>query len=106
MTHNTEKNTVVVVMNEQTVLIDDQQKVLDAEFGVNGWDIFFIPQGFSDKDMDSFMLSDSVQGKKVVLVSPTDHVMRTLSFWENDRIQELSLLLGDNRYQGTGWYID
>jgi len=56
--------------------------------------------------MDSFMLSDSVQGKKVVLIGPTDHVMRTLSFWENDRIQELSLLLGDNRYQGTGWYID
>jgi len=105
MTHNTEKNTVVVV-NNQSEVIDDQQKVLDAEFGVNGWDIFFIPPGFSDKDMDSFMLSDLIRGKEVVLVSPTDHVMRTLALWENERIQKLSLLLGDNRYKGTGWYID
>jgi hypothetical protein len=89
---------VKVVLNEQHKLMNDQVKILDAQFGEEKWEIFLVPKnGWNLEEMkeiaEKLVTGTTCYGESVVFASPIPALMKLVALTGN----EFYVLHNDNR---------
>jgi len=68
----------LVILNEQHTLLPEQQKILDHEYGQDGWELFNVPaEGWTLKEMGDLAIMMST--RNVVFVSPIPALMKLIA---------------------------
>jgi hypothetical protein len=75
---------VKVVLNEQHKLMNDQVKILDAQFGEEKWEIFLVPKnGWNLEEMkeiaEKLVTGTTCYGESVVFASPIPALMALIA---------------------------
>lgn len=108
-----------VVLNEQHTLMEDQVKLLNEKFGLDGWEIYPVPSsGWTLSQMKEIIEKDRLYNFDVVFSSPVPYMLGSLAVrasvsgrrvyvFHNDRREKKELPHGKviHVVARTGWEL-